>query len=71
MDTKNAPPLYTSDLGQISCLPHAPFPGSDTWHNDRWRLMTRRDAQEFEREIGRAARCETCRAERRKNGATR
>jgi hypothetical protein len=54
--------LYTDERGEIECEEHAPPPMSDTWWLDRWRAITKSEAAEFEREIGRAPRCETCAA---------
>jgi len=64
--TTNAPPaLYMSERGEIACLPHAPYRGSDSWNVERWERITREEADEFEREVGHAPSCETCNAERR------
>jgi hypothetical protein len=70
METRTTNALYMSEGGQIACLPHAPFPGTDTWHNDGWKPITRREAQAFQRDIGRAPACETCMAIAR-NGEAR
>lgn len=73
MDTQttNAPPaLFASERGEFSCLPHAPFPETDTWHHGRWHPLTKREAADFEREIGHVPACETCTAIAR-NGASR
>jgi len=68
--TTNAPPtLFASERGEFSCLPHAPFPGTDTWHHDRWHALTKGEAAQFEREIGRAPACETCTALSRNGGS--
>lgn len=66
----NAPPaLFASERGEFSCLPHAPFPGTGTWHQDGWHALTKRESSEFEREIGRAPACETCAAIVRNGGS--
>jgi len=70
METRTTTALFQSERGEISCLPHAPFPGTDSWHHERWAPITKREAQAFEREVGRAPTCETCAAMAR-NGATR
>lgn len=62
--------LYQSERGEIACLAHEPFTGSDSWNHDRWAPITQREAADFEREIGRAPSCETCAAMAR-NGARR
>ena len=70
METQTTNALFMSERGEISCLPHAPFPGTDSWDYDRWAPITKREAQAFERDIGRAPACETCAAMAR-NGPTR
>lgn len=70
MDTKTTTTLFASDDGRFGCLPHAPFPGTGTWHAERWHEATKHEIREFERELGRAPECETCTAIRR-NGASR
>lgn len=54
--------LYIDNGGQIECLEFAPCSGTDTWVWDRWKPMTKREATEFQRDIGRPPACETCRA---------
>ena len=60
--TTTKPVLLWNERGQIGCTKptHAPYPGSDTWTWERWRMITRRQADEFEREVGRPPSCETC-----------
>ena len=70
MDTKTTTTLFASDDGRFGCLPHAPFPGSDTWFMERWHALTKREADEFAREVGRLPACETCAAIAR-NGVAR
>jgi hypothetical protein len=52
--------LYTDQRGRITCKEHAPLEGSDAWTFDKWKPMTASDAARFEKEVGRAAACETC-----------
>ena len=67
MSTKK---ILWDENGQTACKDHAPYKGSDTWRSGRWHAVTRREAEEFEREIGHAPECETCAAvARRKAGA--
>jgi hypothetical protein len=54
--------LYMDQGGRIECLEHAPYVGSDTWIWNDWRPITRREAQAFERDVGRAPTCDTCAA---------
>jgi len=62
--TTTKPDLYWSERGQIGCTTpgHAPYPGSDTWVWERWKRISPRQAEEFEREVGRPPSCETCAA---------
>ena len=64
MTTTTNPDLYWNERGQIGCeLPgHAPYRGSDTYVWERWKRITPAQAEAFERELGRAPRCETCAA---------
>lgn len=66
--TNTKPVLYWSERGQIGCaLPgHAPYRGTDTWVWGRWKPITPRQAEEFEREVGRPPSCKTCDAIARK-----
>jgi len=69
--TANArPALFISAGGEIACLPHAPFPGSGSWHLESWHALTPAEARDFERGVRRAPACETCLAIAR-NGAAR
>lgn len=62
-DTKPAPnALYMDNGGRIECLEHAPYDGSDSWWQNDWKPITKREALGFEREIGRPPACETCTA---------
>ena len=56
--------ILWDESGRIGCdLPgHAPFKGTDTWRSGRWRVITRVEAEAFEREVGHAPACETCAA---------
>ncbi len=54
--------LLWSEDGRVSCSTHAPFVGSDSWRSGRWRAIQPAEAAAFEREVGRAPRCETCAA---------
>lgn len=60
--TSAALKLLWSERGEISCLEHAPFRGTDTWVWDRWKPIKPHEAVEFERDNGRAPTCETCAA---------
>jgi hypothetical protein len=62
--TTTKPDLLWNERGQIGCtIPtHAPYRGSDTWVWERWKKITRRQAEEFEREVGHPPACETCQA---------
>src|SRR5689334_2404615 len=62
------PALYISDGGEISCLAHAPYQGSDSWHFERWHTLTAAEARDFERGVRRAPACETCLAIARRGG---
>lgn len=64
MTTTTKPVLLWNEQGAIGCTKptHAPHPGTDTWRWERWRMITRRQADEFEREVGRPPSCETCAA---------
>ncbi|MDP1859235.1 MAG: hypothetical protein Q8K82_11210 [Gemmatimonadaceae bacterium] len=66
--TTSPAPLYMSEAGQIECLEHAPFPGTDTWRWDAWRAITPVEARRFEREVGRPPACEACAAIARRRG---
>ncbi len=65
MDAK----LMWDTRGEIACDAHAPYAGSDSRVWGGWRAITKREAIEFAREVGRPVECETCRAMKR-NGAT-
>jgi hypothetical protein len=54
--------LYMDAGGEIECDEHAPYPGSDTRVFGGWRPITKREAAEFERDVGRPPSCETCMA---------
>lgn len=71
METKHATDaatLYISEGGEIACLPHAPYPGSGTWHLETWHPLSAAEAREFERGVRRAPACETCLAIARNGG---
>lgn len=68
MDTKTTTTLFASEDGRFGCLPHAPFPGSDTWFSEGWHTATKTKMHAFEREIRRPPECETCVAIRRTGG---
>lgn len=57
--------MWWSEQGQISCLEHASYRGSDTWMWGRWQPITAVEAREFERDVGRAPACEECAAMKR------
>jgi len=61
MDAK----LMWDERGEIACDAHAPNAGSDTRVWGGWRKISKREADEFEREVGRQVECETCRAIKR------
>lgn len=52
--------LLWSETGEIACEEHAPFRGSDSWVNGRWRPIRLNERIDFEAEIGRPPACETC-----------
>jgi len=58
--------LLWNEGGEIACAQHAPGAGTDTRVWGRWRPISKAEADEFAREVGRAPECETCRAEKRK-----
>lgn len=60
--------LLMSEGGEIACNEHAPFAGTDTRVWGGWAPITKREAAEFTRDVGRAPACETCMAMAR-NGA--
>jgi hypothetical protein len=53
-------PLYWNDRGAIACEQHAPFKGSDTWLNERWRTMHKAARDGLRTALGHEAGCETC-----------
>ena len=55
--------LFWSERGAVCCALHAPYPGTDTWIWERWRLMTDAESQEWTRALGQPPRCEICREE--------
>ena len=55
--------LFWSERGEVCCATHAPYPGSDTWRWERWRLLTAAETREWTRMLGCALRCEICREE--------
>ncbi len=55
--------LFWSERGAVCCALHAPYPGTDTWIWERWRLITGAEQQEWARAVGSAPRCEICRKE--------
>lgn len=63
--------LLWSEDGQIGCPErgHAPAVGTDTWRSGRWRPMTAQERIQFEAEVGRPARCESCEAEARRDAS--
>jgi hypothetical protein len=54
--------LLMSEGGEIACPAHAPYAGSDSFVLGRWRPMRTSERVDFHAEVGRAPRCETCRA---------
>ena len=55
--------LFWSERGEVACALHAPYPGTDTWRWERWKLLTEAEAQEWSRVLGRSPRCEVCKQE--------
>ncbi len=55
--------LFWSERGAVCCALHAPYPGTDTWIWERWRLITDAEQQEWTRTVGSAPCCEICRKE--------
>ncbi len=53
--------LFWSERGEVCCATHAPYPGTDTWRWERWRLLTEEESREWSRQTGRPPKCETCR----------
>jgi len=53
--------LFWSERGAVCCALHAPYPGTDTWNWERWRLMTGVEIQEWVRTLRQPPRCEICR----------
>jgi len=70
MHTTPTSTLLISNGGEIACAADAPYPNTGTWFSAGWRPMTKREAEEFTLEVGRAPACETCAAMAR-NGAAR
>ena len=64
--TNARPALYISEGGEISCLPHTPYPGSDSWYGGQWHAMTAADARDYERGTLRGVACARCLALARK-----
>jgi hypothetical protein len=58
--TPTPPVLLWSQQGCVCCPKHAPYPGSDTWRNDRWRRMRDLDIAAFAAESGLPVECEVC-----------
>ncbi|MBL8857579.1 MAG: hypothetical protein JNL28_16270 [Planctomycetes bacterium] len=54
--------LLWSEQGEIACAKHAPYQGSDSRVNGRWRPIRLDEWIDFEAEVGRAPACETCAA---------
>jgi hypothetical protein len=52
--------LYWNEQGAIGCDRHSPYPKSDTWNSERWRVMTKDERAAFQQELGVVARCECC-----------
>jgi len=59
--TGNKEKLFWSELGEMCCATHAPYPGSDTWRWERWRSMTEAEKREWTRQTGHPPKCEVCR----------
>ena len=57
-------PLFWNEMGRIGCADLTPYPGSDTWFWNEWRAITDAELRDYERAVVRAARCETCAANR-------
>ena len=56
--------LFWSERGEICCVIHAPYPGSDTWRWERWRPMMEEETREWTRQLGNAPKCEVCQWEK-------
>lgn len=52
--------VYFSERGEIACGEHAPYPGTDTFRWERWRIVTPAIAAEWARQGGGVMKCETC-----------
>jgi len=52
--------LFWSERGEITCALHAPYPGTDTWKWERWRLLTEQESREWTRQLGHPPKCEVC-----------
>lgn len=58
--------IYFSERGEIACGEHAPYPGSDTFRFDGWRVVTPAIAKAWADEANRTGlvspemKCETC-----------
>jgi hypothetical protein len=59
-NTPTPPPLLWSQQGRVCCPAHAPYPGSDSWRDDRWRRMRDRDIAAFAAKSGLPVECEAC-----------
>lgn len=70
MRTARRPTLYWSRKGEIACLTHAPWIGSDTWVDEDWERMQNDEQLAHEMETGAPPECEGCRA-RRERGIAR
>lgn len=53
--------MYWNERGAIACPRHIPYPGSDTYVDERWQLMTAADRAEYRRTVGHPPACEVCR----------
>ena len=60
-ETGDRSTLFWSERGEITCAIHAPYPGTDTWRWERWRLLTEEESRGWTRQLGHAPKCETCR----------
>lgn len=55
--------LYWDAQGRIGCDKpgHAPYRGSDTWRNDRWKQIPAKAVEASRRQLLGGYICETCR----------
>ena len=63
--------MYWNERGAIACPRHIPYPGSDTYVDERWQLMTAADRAEYRRTVGHLPACEACRLDMESDRADR